>query len=272
MRGRFTAVAIALLISATLVVACGNGNDEVQDEDRVRQEVETRVREAVTAFNQQDMNRFLTYWTDRGLQSEFEMSRQDLAALADVFFAQTPDDGIELRDVRATDVRANRANADVEFIFGQVIAPQRYILIRQDNQWLIDDTQPLSAEIPDATQEIEVELDEFGFSFDANQIESGDIGFVLENAGDQPHEALLLSVPEGYTLEQLIEQLMAGVPEGVTVVGGVGPYAPGSGGNMVLAAPLQPGTYMFVCFMPDQDSEEDVPHAALGMGSVFQVP
>ena len=272
MVGNITGLAFALIACAALVAGCGGDDNGVQDEDQLRQEVEATVREAVSAFNAQDMQRFLTYWTDDGLESEFQMSRDDLAALSDVFFSESPEAGIQLRGVRADEIRSNRATAEVEYVFGQVIAPQRYVLIRQDNQWRINDTQPVSAQVPDGVREVDLTLDEFSFSFDAAQIDSGNVAFSIENAGDQPHEALLLTVPPGYSVEQLLAEALQGIPEGVTVVGGVGPFAPGGSGALVLTNPLASGSYMFVCFMPDQDAQEEVPHAARGMGSVFQVP
>jgi hypothetical protein len=99
------------------------------------------------------------------------------------------------------------------------------------------------------------------------------------NAGTQPHELLLLRGPVGVsiTLEQVMTLLILppdatpppGLPDPSESVyaGGLGMMSGGQTAWVVLD--LVPGTYVMLCFIPDQ--QMGMPHATMGMAGIFAV-
>jgi hypothetical protein len=97
----------------------------------------------------------------------------------------------------------------------------------------------------------------------------------VENTGAQPHFVEIISVPEGTTVPGIMAALgMADPPaEGPADLsaavghGGLSTLSVGLTGYVEMD--LTPGTYAAFCFIPD--IEAGVPHAAMGMITVFTV-
>ena len=272
----FSATLVALVLGSALALGCSSDDDgDSSDEPTAvgeasteeEREVEQTIRNAVQAYTAANTDQFLSYWTEEGLKNEFGASAQEIRSAGAEFFAGPP---IELGEFNDVEVNDDDATAEFEFVFGSVLQPQRYSLVQEGTSWKINDTESMDAEIPDDAQEIEVDMDEFSFEFDSDGIKTN-VAFSLDNIGDQPHEAVLLQVPAGYTVDQLLQADPSALPAGVEIVGFAGPYDSGDDGTMVFTDPLTAGTYMFVCFLPDLESYDEVPHAAKGMAATFQV-
>jgi hypothetical protein len=144
----------------------------------------------------------------------------------------------------------------------------------------------------------QVTLQDFSFTAPAT-LSTGAHTLAVTNDGPQPHEATIVKLAEGVTVDQIKEMIAAesppvgasaspgaaspsgaASPGGASPSGGASPEAPPwtPAGGMSAIAPgadaaididLEPGDYAFVCFVPDPATGQ--PHIALGMISGFTV-
>ena len=108
------------------------------------------------------------------------------------------------------------------------------------------------------------------FGFDApDTVPAGLVSIGFTNTGQEPHHAQLLRIKDGVSLETFFAQLQGG-PEAalalVTTEGGPGVINPGQRADVLVD--LDPGAYVWVCFV---ESDDGVPHVAKGMIKPFQV-
>lgn len=88
--------------------------------------------------------------------------------------------------------------------------------------------------------------------------------FVAARVGQYPHEIITVQLPEGATVEQVLN---GEVPE--EEIGFFGGNFAGPGGSASFAIEnLAPGSYTLVCFV---DEPKGVPHVARGMVAEFTV-
>jgi hypothetical protein len=260
---------VLLLACLLLAMACGGGDNSSSSGNGADQDaVETSIRSAIQAYSAGDTEKFLQFWTDNGLKAEFDATADQIRQAGPDFFAGPP---VSLGAFKQTTVDGSKATSEFDFLFADLVQPQRYTLVKDASAWKIDDTRALEAQIPDGATAVDLRLNEFSFDFDQSQIKPN-VAFKVENDGEQAHEAILLKVPDGYTVEQLLSSETPELPDGVSIIGFGGPYGPGDTGTMVFAQPLAAGAYMFVCFLPDTSDPEQPPHVVKGMGSTFQVP
>jgi hypothetical protein len=261
-----------LLLAAAFAAGCSDDDDDGNGAATgAEAQVEQTIRSAVDAYRAQNLELFLSFWTDDGLEDEFGGTRAELRQAGAEFFGGPP---LSLRNVSDIDVSGDEASAVAELVFGVSLAPERFELITQSGQWKINATEPVNARVPDGTTKVDVDLDEFAFKFDAAKITGGNVAFVADNVGDQPHEVVLFQVPSSFTVQQMLALAQAEdeePPPGVEPVAFVGPVEPGDDTNLVLTQPLPAGKYMMVCFLPDEDDPQETPHAARGMISEFSV-
>jgi hypothetical protein len=268
---------LALLLSALAVVALAglaaacNDDDDNGNGDGEAQAVEQTLRDAAQAWNDGDLDSFLGYFTDAGLESLFDVSREDAEqALGD--FIGTLE--IEVVSISNTEVDGDTASLEAEMREGAGVNSYRYTFVREDGDWLIDSEEPLEAEIPEGVTVVEVEMDEMEFRFDEGEIGDGNVAFRAINVGDQPHELVLAGIPADRDLDDLISDLLEleeGPPPDYVEFVGVAFADPGESANLVLAEPLGAGRYLMICFLPDTDDEDGTSHAALGMYDEFTV-
>jgi len=118
-----------------------------------------------------------------------------------------------------------------------------------------------TAALPEPT--LEVNAIDYGFEA-PDSVAAGDVAIKLNNTGTEPHEANLIQLAEGATVEDLVAFFTAETPpEGpppFAPVGGAQGIFPGA--STLATANLQAGNYALICFIPNA---EGVPHFALGM-------
>jgi hypothetical protein len=244
---------------AIAVLACGSGDDEDKSD------VEDTIRASVDAYNRRDMQGFLSYWTDDGLQSEFGASRDEIMAAGDLLFVGP---SLDLRSIEETDVDGDEATAEVTFVFGEQLSPSRYELVKVDDAWKIDGVPDLQAEVPSDDQLVQVEMTEFSFNYDGSV--PANVAFEAKNVGQQPHELLILRVPADFDLQAALRSPSQELPAGVEPIGFT--FAiPGEEGSIVFTESLTPADYLMVCFLPDLADPDQIPHAAKGMSSEFTI-
>ena len=113
-----------------------------------------------------------------------------------------------------------------------------------------------------------VGLHNYGFTLPS---EFGHGTYAVTNTGDEPHELALLKVAPGKTTDDVMNFLMARTPSGpppFADAGGVAAVSPGvtAYGNIN----LQSGSYVAVCFVPD-DQAPRLPHFMKGRFQPFTV-
>lgn len=149
-------------------------------------------------------------------------------------------------------------------------------LVKEDGVWKLDSITAGDDEIPTGTQLVSLELNEMVYVYDGTDanLKSGKFAFDIENKGNQVHEVVLLHLKKDGPLMELMDSMG---PEGPDpeVIGFVGvkvPIVPGATAKMAIPE-LETGRYALICFLPDTSvpGEEQPPHFALGMVSVFEV-
>jgi hypothetical protein len=117
------------------------------------------------------------------------------------------------------------------------------------------------------TADIKLGLTEYSFAF-APVPTSGGHTIRVDNNGKQDHEIVLVRLPPGKTVADLMAWLdkPAGPPP-AELLGGVSPIAPGR--HAYFTADLTPGSYAAMCFVGD--AADGKPHIAHGMIKPFTV-
>lgn len=124
---------------------------------------------------------------------------------------------------------------------------------------------PGAAKLPAA--EAEIRLRDFGFT--ASTITAGTHTFHVINDGPQTHEVQVVRLNPGATGEQFLAAMAPGAtaPPPGTFAGGPGALSKGLDNYWTVT--FTPGTYLFICFVPDTDG---TPHVMKGMVHEFTVP
>jgi hypothetical protein len=106
------------------------------------------------------------------------------------------------------------------------------------------------------------------FAFELPDLTAGTHTFQVVNNGPQPHEAQLVRLNDGVTVEQFLAAEQSGTtpPPGVAL-GGSGAISQGISNWWTVT--LEPGNYVVICFVPDP--ADGVPHMVKGMVKTFTV-
>lgn len=103
------------------------------------------------------------------------------------------------------------------------------------------------------------------FSFDLASLSAGKHTVTVKNDGTQPHEATIVKLNDGVTIDTIKGMATASpAPTGPppwTDVGGINGIAPGATANFDVDLPA--GNYAFICFIPDPAVRKS--HFELGM-------
>lgn len=253
-------LAVALVSALTLfAVACGDGDDG----DQAKAEVEAAVRAVADAWNGKDVDAFLAAVTDKFLQDEFETSREQAEQELPEDIGEPP---ITLGEFSNTEVSGGTAATEADFFFAKGGGHNRFSLIREDDVWKLDETQPIAGEIPDGVTAVDLALTEYKFNFDEAAITDGNIAFNVSNIGGEQHVVDLAKIPEDLDIEQALQSEEE--PPGIEPIGYIDPIDPGGETTMVFTEALEPGRYAMICWVEAADGE---PHFAKGMWAEFTV-
>jgi hypothetical protein len=117
--------------------------------------------------------------------------------------------------------------------------------------------------------ELLIEASDFAFEAQA-EIPAGVTRMVVNNTGQEDHQAQVARIAEGNTFEDLTAALQQPDPAAalslLTLAGGPTGVVPGA--TVATTSNLEPGTYAFLCFF---ESPDGVPHLAKGMVSQLAV-
>jgi hypothetical protein len=161
-----------------------------------------------------------------------------------------------------------RVSVDVVYSGGFAFGPNqvnhdRWVFVEAGEHWLLDEirAQPFA----EAATIVDVEMVDFAFDLSQDAAPAGGlIAFNIVNAGEFPHEAAVVLLPEGVTVEQVLED--PALEEQVGFFGGN--FAEPGGRASFALENLEPGTYTLVCFVDEPDG---VPHVVRGMVASFTV-
>lgn len=113
---------------------------------------------------------------------------------------------------------------------------------------------------------VQVTATEYAFDVPA-EITGGEVEMRFTNNGSAPHEFVLFRIKDGKT-EADVEAALQGQepPKWSEDLGQVAALSPGE--STTVTRTLEPGNYVWLCFLPGED---DMPHALMGMYELFSV-
>ena len=255
---------VAGIMAGVLIVLGAAGLSTTRDAAAQEEgAIEATVQAAVNAWNARDVGNFLNYWTEKGFEAEFGFPRSDIPQVSEII-GDPPIIASTVENIAVTD---GTATADVSLNFGPFSENAHWSLILEGGRWKIDDTASIAPEIPAGATVVDVQLDEYEFTYDQTAIAAGgNIAFGIENIGEESHELVLFQITTDAPFLDLL-QSEEEEPEGIEFLG-AGEADPGESSAVVLSEPLEAGRYGIVCFFPSPDG---TPHAFLGMVSEFNV-
>ncbi len=230
--------------------------------DDVVTDVEAAIDNAVNCLSAGDYLAFAALHSPDGLMDECGTTNIYDGPLC--FEGIPPITSVEVSDVQVHE--DGRFSADLVLQFGSfVIHERQFFVVADDGTYLLDLSPDLPVDVPEGATVIDGELADFEFILDQTSAPAGDIAFNVTNTGTYPHEMVMFQLPEGVTVEALLEDesLFAQVQFfGFTFA------EPGQSANPLVLVDMQPGTYTLVCFV---DVPEGVPHVMRGMILEFEV-
>jgi hypothetical protein len=221
------------------------------------------MQAVVDSYNRADLGALLPLFTDQGFQAAF-FEAKDEASVDPEFFG----DQLAIKSIRDVAATATVATATVEFDsgLGQDVETLTFVLV--DGRWRIDNSEPGTPTLGADTTVVDLKLQEFAFVYDKDAVSGGDVAFHAQNVGEQTHEMLLVKVDDSLSASDVVDALASDEEPPFEDFGFLGILEPGQSATVGLSHPLEDGTYVFLCFLPDTDG---TPHAFKGMASEFTV-
>ncbi len=228
------------------------------------QQLEAAIRDTADAWNDGDVQRFVSHFIPQALQEEFGATPEEFAQSGAEFLGDPP---INVQNISNARVSGTSGTADIELAFGNLVQGERWAMVNEGGTWKVQSSESITVNIPSGVTAVDLGLNEFAFVFNRSQITDGNIAFRVENEGEQQHEVILAKIPEDANLQELIQSDEE--PEGVETIGFYGPADPGDTTNLIFADDLEAGRYALLCFLEDEETGQ--PHALLGMISEFNI-
>ena len=247
------------------VLAFGSGDARAQAPT-----VEGTVEGAVAAWNDEDAEAFLGYFTPEGWMAVSGVEPTVEAVQADM------EETGPIADYSVTDLKLAggdfTATVELTFEVGFVLY-QIWTFDETDDGWVVSGAEELSRPIPPGVPAVDMTLQEYAFVYSEAAINAADGNFAFDvtNAGEEEHEIVVFAIDSDKPLLELLESAdleSEEEPEGLSFAAFGGFFAPGTSGTAVFDQPFAPGKYGLACFVSSPDG---IPHAFLGMVSEFTV-
>jgi uncharacterized cupredoxin-like copper-binding protein len=269
LRNQLITVGLVLLGLIVLSLAFGLKGTRPADaaDPGLENGINAMVQSLVAANNRQDVGAVLALFTDKGFQEFFSESKAEGAVDSELV-----SDPVTLRSVRNIMATSTGANATADFEVGLGIVSFDLNFVLQNGRWYIDASKTGSAAVDAGTSVVNLKLQEYAFVYDKEAASGGNIAFAAQNVGKQQHEMVLAKVDESVSVPELLDTLSSedqSGPPPFEDFGFLGFLEPGQSATVALAHPLEPGKYVFLCFV--SDAVDGVPHAFKGMASDFTV-
>jgi hypothetical protein len=215
------------------------------------------IENTINCYNTGDYLGLAALFTPAGLEAEFGVTNP-----YDMEFAAVGGPPLIINSISDVQVHDDgRLSAELVASFGGAqISRERWILVEEGDYLLVDETPDLPVEAPEGAVTIEAAMVDFAFELSETTVPADQpLVFKVSNMGEYPHELVVIQLPEGATVDQLLDGTV-GFEEigffGATYSEG-GQPAP----DLVLTG-LAAGTYTLVCFV---DIPDGIPHVARGM-------
>jgi hypothetical protein len=236
-------------------------------------EIQATLQEAMDAWNDEDIETFLTFFTEEGLQEVFDIGDEDPTA----FLTADREETGPIASITASDLSVTSGNAsgfvDIQFEAGFSLF-EEWDFVFLDGGWKVNGAEPAFRPIPEGVPAVDMTLQEYAFVYNADAISAADGNFAFDvaNVGQEDHEIVLFEIttdaPLSNVLDAIAESGEDEQPEGVGSIEFLGFFESGQEGTAIPPSPLAAGRYGLICFVPSADG---TPHAFLGMVSEFTV-
>jgi uncharacterized cupredoxin-like copper-binding protein len=256
---------LGLVVVTAAFAACGDDDDGGSEADKT--EVTDTVLQVAAASGQDaDQTQFwLDHVTDNFIEIFYPEGR-----------AACEENAVECIGDPLTNPTVDEETIDLGSDSGTVTVHSDELssvvdVVKADDVWKLDELHAANDEIADGTEKVDLKLDEFSFTFDAESdaVKSGEFAFAVSNDGEQTHEVAVAKVPDDMSIDDFLQ---SDDPEaaGAEFITFKFPYAPGDEADMAVPK-LEAGRYLMMCFLPDAEDPEHAPHAAQGMSAEFTV-
>jgi hypothetical protein len=278
-----------LAAALMLAGACGDDDDDATTDATAttaeslgadEQAVQEVIRADIRYENAKDIDAFLAQWTDKGLESYDQGTREEILAGEHHIGEDTLGDP----DFVETTVTGDTATATLDAGVGVGVFRVKFSLIREAGKWLLDGFEFIGSPPPGPGETVlDVKAVDYGYDFDASDTASGQFAIKFENTGKEAHEITLFRIPDDAAVgdaKTALEGIDGGeldpatVPNGYEVVGHLTYAEPGQSVDFKFAEPLEEGHYAFVCYIPEGGLDDETgdpvtpnakPHVSLGM-------
>lgn len=230
----------------------------------------TTATDAILVCMSENNVEVLTQVTSPGFRGSWlgfgtDISNADFAALLPML----PMLPHQLVSVEDASVSGDTATATVNYTIGKQLHRSHwtYKLVTVDGTpaWQVQSEDMEAAEAPDGAASMDLTITDGSFTFAAPTAQGSDIVINVSNTGSQPHEVLILKLPEGMGASE-VAAAPTGIPEGGTFIAQATVPA-GTKGTIVLTD-VRPGTYTVVDLLPDANG---MPNVSSGMITTFEV-
>jgi hypothetical protein len=220
-------------------------------------QVNQAVANAAACFNEGDFLGFAALHTEDGLESEF--GTRNPYDVAQSLAGAPPVELIAVENIRQ--LEPGRYSVEITYSFGGIqLQREQWVLIAADRFLFIDLVIDLEAVTPEGAVTIEAEMVDFAFELSQSTVPANTpLVFEVTNTGEYPHELVLIQLPEGAAVEDLLDGGLGF--EDITFIGVTFSEGGQPAPDLVLTG-LAAGTYTLVCFI---DIPDGVPHVARGM-------
>ncbi|MEX0684097.1 MAG: hypothetical protein WD904_11090 [Dehalococcoidia bacterium] len=257
----------ALAAFSLVVVACGDdddGGEASAEEIAALEETVTRIVET-DPTDEAAVDYWLAHYTERAFEVIGFADAEECRAAVDDCIGEPS----TVESIRDTEISGDSASAVVSTSDGDVTL---VLFEKESDEWLVDGFGT-AAEIPAGVSEIEVSAVDYAYDWDDEEVTDGNVAFSMTNDGEELHMMQVSKTTDDFDIDAMIASLETlepdALPDGVEADVGFGIASPGATANVVFEEQLEPGNYVFLCFIPD---DEGTSHLELGMHSEFTVP
>lgn len=278
---------VVMLCAVGLLSSCSTKTTLVRDSDTPltadQKAIEAIIRADLKAENGKDGKAFVALWTDKGLRTYDQGSREEILRGKH----NLGQDQITVVAMAPAKITGAAATITVDARTGEnpVALPifrVSFGLIKTAQAWLLDDFKFLGS--PPAGDAKLVEIKAIDYAFDMPESLPKHVAFTFKNTGKEQHEISLYRSDKRVNAEDAkaaLEKVDGGdlkdIPAGYKVQHLSFAQA-GESLPITFAEPLKAGTYIFTCYIPQGGFGDNgpvnpngKPHIQLGMIKVVEV-
>ncbi|MEA2523829.1 MAG: hypothetical protein QOF73_1056 [Thermomicrobiales bacterium] len=227
-------------------------------DEATTQEAVAAVENLVNCLNSGDYEGVVALFTENFLQSEFGTTNP--------YDAVVGLEGLTFQDFEIGDVTTypdGRLAVEVAYLESEYqYVHERWWLVQDGEYWKLDGFDTLRPEPEGDTAVVGVALgspeDEYALVPNAEAVTQSEVLILhAQNKGQEPHMLAVLKLPEGVTLEQVMQDPT--LEDQVEFIGALDYLEPGQEQDLALVD-LPPGEYTLACFFDAPDGKTHLEH------------